>query len=419
MKVLMLSHSYYPDDPRVRREAEALCERGDHVEIICLRENNERRIEIINRIKVHRLPVKRHRGSGLLIYLTEYLLFFILARIKAVWLYLERRYDIIQVHTIPDWLVLAVAYPLKIFGARIILDMHEVMPEFFAYRYGLPMEHPLISALKLAEKLSTGVADRIITVSDTLKDILVSRGVPADKITVVMNAADERIFNPKAHSAIRNSQSAFVISYHGLLSDIYDLSVVFRALVNLKDRINIKFIIIGRGPQETYYRNMVNRLGLNDIVSFRGHLSQEEVVGIISSVDVGIVPLKDAPLTQLAFPTKLVEYVALGIPVITADRKTIKQYFTDNAVALYKPDDETSLQEILLNLYNNPELCNNLASNARLCYEKISWPIMKEKYYKLVDTITECPKSVIARSGATKQSDTTCHPERSEGSRNL
>lgn len=392
MKVLMVVHSYYPYDPRVRREAEALRDRGDSVDVVCLRDKGELPVETVNGINVYRLPVNRHRGSGLLTYLAEYVLFFILALFRVTGLFISRRYEIIQVHTIPDWLVFCAIVP-RIFGAKVILDMHEVMPEFFSYRYNLSSGHPVILMIKLSEKLATAFAHKVITVSETIKDTLVSRGVPADKITIVMNSADDKIFNSRylSNSAFRNGvypasagHSAFVMSYHGLLSDIYDLGVVFRALVRLKPQMpGIKFLVIGSGPQETEYKDMVSKLGIGDMVSFLGHQPQERVVEILAGVDIGVVPLKGVEFTHLAFPTKLAEYVALGIPAITAERRTVMQYFNNEALAFYKPDDESSLAGVILELHRNPEGRAGLVKQAQACYSRISWAVMKERYYQL------------------------------------
>jgi glycosyltransferase involved in cell wall biosynthesis len=385
-KVLMVVHSYYPSDPRVRREAEALGARGDRVDIVCLREGNEKRCEIINRINIHRLPVNRHRGSGFLVYLLEYITFFSLAFLKTTSLFLQNRYQVIHVHTIPDFLVFCSLVP-RFFGSLVLLDMHEVMPEFFSYRYRLSKSHPLYQVVIFMEKISTKFADHIITVSDTLKEILISRNVSADKITIIMNVPDKNIFKLSENQQPKPKDS-FVLSYHGLLSDIYDLKIILESLLLLKDKIpNLKFIVIGKGPQEPVYKKITERLGLNDIVSFTGYMPQEKVVSLLKDVDVGIVPLANNEFTQLAFPTKIVEYVIMGIPVITADRETIKRYFHDDALAFYNPDSGLSLVDKVYELSQSMQIRNNLVKNALECYKQISWDKMKERYYELIDEI--------------------------------
>lgn len=384
----MVSHSYYPDDPRVRREAEALRDKGYRVDIICLRDRDERRHEVINGIRVYRLPVKRHRGQGFIIYLAEYLTFFFYVIFKVTSLYLRNPYQIIQVHTIPDFLVFCSLVPW-FFGSFVILDMHEVMPEFFGYRYRLRGNHPVMCLIKLTERFSTRYAHHIITVSDPLKEILISRQVPAEKITVIMNVADDRIFTP-SRPRLGRVGTGFTLSYHGLLSDIYDLTEVIKATKDLKDKIKgLRLLIIGRGPEEANYKRLVKNLGLEEMVIFKGYLTQEETVKVLNETDVGIVPLKRVEFTNLAFPTKLVEYVALGIPVAVARRKTIQYYFAEDSLAFFQPDDLKSISECILRLYYHPEERLKLVNNAYECYKKIDWSVMKERYYKLIDRILD------------------------------
>ncbi len=391
----MVTHSYYPEDPRVKREAGVLVDQGYSVDIICLREIGEKRYEIISvkgriplpagkGITVYRLPVKRHRGGGFFIYLFEYLAFFCLAFRKTAVLFFQKRYKIVQVHTIPDFLVFCSLIP-KLFRSSVFLDMHEVMPEFFIDRYNLSANQLVIKILKFIEKISTKFADKIITVSDTLKEILINRGVAERKITVIMNVPDTHIFKTP-DTVCRIQPTGFTLAYHGLLSDIYDLTGAIKSVKVLKEKIpGLKFLIIGSGPKENEYKQLVRELKLEQAVIFKGQILQEKVPEVLGGVDLGVVPLKNTELTQLAFPTKVVEYIVLGIPVVTADRRTIKRYFNQQSLAFYNPVDENDLTGVIYALYQDPQKMKNLAENALKCYDAISWEKMKERYYKLIE----------------------------------
>lgn len=380
----MVVHSYYPADPRVRREAEALIDKGMQVDVIGLRQKGERRYEIVNGISVARLPVERHRGSGVLVYLLEYLFFFLLAFLKTTALFFQKRYKIIQIHTIPDFLVFCSLVP-RFLGSSVILDMHEVMPEFFIYRYHLTPRHPLTYLVKWSEKLATAFAHHIITVSDTLKDMLVERDVPPDKITVIMNVADEKLFNQQDK---QSSSQYFTLSYHGLVSDIYDLEVVFSALSLLRNRIpGLRFLVLGKGPDEIRYQKIAGQSGVKEMIDFRGYVPPEKIPDVFREVSVGLVPLKDNDFTHLAFPTKIPECIVMGVPVITARRRTIQKYFNENALAFYNADDADSLAGVISDLYQSPEKRKLLVKNARECYAEICWDKMKERYYRLIDKI--------------------------------
>jgi glycosyltransferase involved in cell wall biosynthesis len=186
----MVVHAYYPlGETRVEREAHALIARGYEVDVICLRKEGEPAVDFQDRINIHRLPVKRHKRSGLAVQLFEYLVFFILAFVKLTALHLQRRYLIVQVHNLPDFLVFAALVP-KVTGARVILDLHDLMPEFCAARFNSDVNSWLVRLVRWQEQLSCRFADHVITVTERWRERLVKRGLPAEKVTVVMLDAD-------------------------------------------------------------------------------------------------------------------------------------------------------------------------------------------------------------------------------------
>jgi len=215
----MVVHAYYPlGETRVLREALALTNRGYEVDVLCLRQSGEPKTEQSDGINVYRLPMKRFRGHGLAFQLLEYLAFFLLAFGKLVILHTKRRYGTVQVHNLPDFLVFCALIP-KFSGARIILDLHDLMPEFFASKFESGMDSPAVRLVTLQEQLSCRFADHVITVTDVWKETLIKRGVPAHKVSVVMNVADTSIFHPVAHlPAPSRNGDHFELIYHGTTS---------------------------------------------------------------------------------------------------------------------------------------------------------------------------------------------------------
>ncbi len=387
MKILMITHSYYPDDPRVKREANALRKAGYQIDVVCLKDVGERRHEVIDGVRTYRLPIKRHRGKGFVTYLSEYLVFFFYATFKITGLFLWNRYQIIQVHTIPDFLVFCSLVP-RLLGTSVILDMHELMPEFFSFRYGLPSDHLIIRVIRFVERISIAFAHYIIAVSDPQKEILISRKIRPEKISVVMNVADNSIFKASAEIVLQPPKDSFIFVYHGLLSDTYDLMEMIKITRELRDKIKgLKFLIIGRGPKAVVYKDLVQDLGLQETVTLMGYRPQEEIVRILSSVDLGVIPLKKAEYTDIAFPTKLAEYIHLGIPAVITQTKSIRRYFDHNCVIFFEPGKENKLAETILGLYRHPERRCQLAQNALKRYQDIAWPKMKKRYYELIGKI--------------------------------
>src|SRR5437867_8242930 len=203
-RVAMVLFSYYPTDPRPRRAAEALVSFGMSVELICVKEgSHEARHEVVNGLDVTRVPVKRYRGS-IFGYICQYSSFLFVCSAIIALRSLRHGYDLIYVHNMPDFLVLSGLIP-KVFGAKIILDLHDPMPELMMTIFDLPKEAKSVRFLKLLEKWSIRLADSVVTVNLACARLLASRSCPAQTITVVMNPPDEKLFRiqlPHLHPTI-------------------------------------------------------------------------------------------------------------------------------------------------------------------------------------------------------------------------
>jgi len=191
-KVCMVAYSYYPADPRVRREAEALVDEGMLVNIICLRNGSEPKQEVVNGVEVYRLPINRKRG-GKLSYLLEYACFIMMSFFTLSILYKRKRYNIIHVHNMPDILVFSALLP-KLCGSKVILDLHDPMPEVYMAKFKINNQHPVIRLLRFGQRSSIKFSDLVLTVNKACRGLFISHGCPGSKIHVVMNTPQESIF---------------------------------------------------------------------------------------------------------------------------------------------------------------------------------------------------------------------------------
>ena len=195
--VCILRHSSYPAELNVRREAEALFKDGYEVHVICLREEAQPAREVIGGIQVRRLPV-RHRRGKIARYLFEYNAFFLLASIELLRLHQRFRLRAIQVNTMPDYLVFAALIP-RLLGARVVLHLHEPMPELFATMFPQRRYAWLRTLIRWSERLSLAFADRVLTVTNEMRDNVSRRGADAGKITVIVNVPDDDLIrSPEA-----------------------------------------------------------------------------------------------------------------------------------------------------------------------------------------------------------------------------
>ena len=211
--ICMPVYSYYPFDPRVRRAAEALIERGHSVDVICLKGKRESRIDSFNGVNIYRLSLTHKRG-GYLRYVYHYAMFFIQVFLTLNRLDFRRKYDVVHVHSLPDFLVF-VAMVQKLKKKKIVLDLHEVMPEIFAARFNKDMDSAMVRFVCRLERISCSFAHRVITVNDVRREVLEGRSVPPEKVTVIMNTPDDRIFVKKnVDDFIRRPLSVDVIVHY-------------------------------------------------------------------------------------------------------------------------------------------------------------------------------------------------------------
>lgn len=395
----MVVHSYYPDDPRVRREAEALANDGWGVDVVCLRGAGQAAREVLDGVSVHRLPVRRHRGRSLAVYLLEYLAFFTLAFWRVTWLGLRRRYAVVQTHNMPDFLVFAGLVP-RLLGARVVHDMHDLVPELFATKYGGNDFHPVVRLLRLVEGASTSFAAHVLTVGEALRWRLVATGVPPDKVTVVMNAADSRLFAPRPSP---EQGEHFRLVYHGSLFERCGVDVAIRAVALLRGDIpTLSFDIYGEGEFAPCLSGLVSSLGLEGTVHLAGAVPLERLPAAVASADLGVVPYRKNEFTDYIYPTKAFECIALGVPVVVSRTKAIFGLLGAVPDMFFQPGDPADLAGLIRALYRDPARRRELASAAWRAYAPYRWEEQRERYLSLMNHLAGQETTTVAGVGRAK-----------------
>ena len=383
-RVCVIRHDYYPRESHVRRDAEALRGAGYEVDIICSKHKDQEKFESVDGINVYRIAVGHGRG-GVFRYMVEYGLFFLLSSVRLNLLYSKRKYDLIEVDTMPDFLVFIALIP-KLLGAKVLLYMFENMPELCAFEYKLSTEHALIKLLKVIEKLSLKFADKIIVTHEPAYKIFAKHTIPKSKFAIVLNVPNERIFSSSVRKIEKQGQNSFLLVSHGSILERYGYQTIARALklINSKTH-NIRLLVVGEGEYKREIERLVKDLRLEERVKFIGYVPFDEIPMIISRADIGIVPILCKYPT---LPNKLFEYIALGIPTIASALPTMKAYFHNNSVMFFEAGNEKDLARCILELYQNPAKRKLLVTNASKIYEKYRWSKMKKKYLKAYEDLT-------------------------------
>jgi glycosyltransferase involved in cell wall biosynthesis len=383
-KICMVAYTNYLTDARPRREAETLARRGDQVDFIALAGDGSAAAENVNGVRLFRMRQQRYRGSSGLSYALAYLRFLVAASLRVLRLFRREHYDIIYVHTMPDILVLAGLIP-KLFGAKIILNIHDMMPELYMSKFGISERHWLIRLLVFQEQLSIRVADSVICVHHPHRDVLVSRGAPMGKITVLPNVPDPGIIGHAVHASQMNG--AFRIVYHGTIARRLGLDLAVEAFEKAASACpTAQLEIFGDGDAAESLQSQIAASRVSTKVSFsRKMFRVESIAEMIQGAAVGIVPNRKDSATEYMLPVKLLEYVHLGIPVIAPRLRTIQHYLSETEVAYYEAGNVDDLAACIERLYRNPAERESLAKNAAVFAQKFSWDSLKLDLYKVVD----------------------------------
>jgi glycosyltransferase involved in cell wall biosynthesis len=388
-RVCVIREYYFPLDPRVRREVEALVSAQHSIDVICMRRPGERMYERRGTVSIWRLPM-RHKRSGPRRRLYEYAVFAFLAGLMATLLCLRRRFDLVQVHSLPDTLVFAAALP-KLLGVPVLLDLHECMPEFLASTFGVGPDHPAVKAVAFGERASIRFADFAMTCTQEMKKAFVGRGSPSEKIAVIMNSADESVFSANGRPVRARRPDELRLVHHGTIEERYGIDTAIRAVAAVRPRIpGIHLTIYGDGSQREELRALVSELGVGGAVSFSdGFVPLEELVDAIAASDGGVVAMKRDPFRDLTHCNKMYDLISMRRPVLCSRTQSVMNYFPESCFAYFEPDDPQDLARAILALHENPALAARLVEHAAEVNEPYRWIHQRERYLRIVEALTD------------------------------
>jgi glycosyltransferase involved in cell wall biosynthesis len=385
MRVCMLAYTFYETDNRVRRYAEALVKRGDQVDAISLARDGQSSFEIIQGVRVFRVQKRVINETGPLSYLIKLSLFFFRSAAVLSAKHLRKPYNIIHVHSVPDFEVFATLIP-RLMGARVILDIHDIVPEFYASKFKVD-EHSLIfRLLVLIEKLSIAYSSYVIISNDLWYKRLVQRSVAPEKCRSITNYPDLSIFWRRPRPTPFSED--FVMCYPGTLNWHQGLDIAIDAMALLRDRApSLRFLIIGDGPDRRKLSCMISELHLGDRVLLKGLVPMEQVADIMAAIDVGVVPKRKDSFGNEAFSTKIMEFMAMNVPVIASRTRIDEYYFSEQMVQFFESGSAEDLAAKVLDLMQNPTRRAALCQRSTEFIAQNNWEVRKHEYFDLVDCL--------------------------------
>ncbi len=384
--ILMMAYTYYESDPRVIREAEAAVEDGFEVHFLALQTPCTPSSELIRGVRIIRLKQAKYRGGGHVRYLIAYVNFFARCLVKTTVLFAQHRYAVIHVNNMPDFLVFSTIIP-RLFGAKVILDIHDPMPNTFASKFKGPEGGFYYKMLLWQERLSAAYSSRVLTVHHPVKDgILVKHGLAPESIDVIANFADEQLFQLRPPVPL-GDKIRFV--FHGSILERSGLRVLMMGLAQVRHRHRISVKVIGEGDFSEELRELIQSLKLEDIVEFDNQCySVHTIPDRIADCHVGLVPLDISSVTNFALPLKLLEFIALGLPVVSVRNRAISYYFNEDDCMFYDSDDPSSLAAVIDRIIETPQILERYRIRSLALRGRFSWNGEKKKYIEILRELT-------------------------------
>lgn len=382
MKVCMISYSVYLYDNRVHRYGETLINAGIGLDVICLSPDTAKEVLQYGTGRHYQIQSRSFSEKGPVSYMLNFIKFFVKSFVLVTKLYFKNRYEVIHYHNIPDFGVFAALIP-KLCGAKIILDIHDIVPEFYMWKFQKDEKHFIIKIIKFVEKISCRFADHVIVATHIWKDRLVSRSMKKEKSTVIMNTPYPPVFDRyKGKPFIGNR---FTMVYPGSLNEHFGVDIAIRGVKLIKEKIpHVLLNIYGRGRQETMLRSLVKSLGIENNVIFNAPVPRAEIPKIIAKSDIGIVPKRSGLFPDEALSSKLLEYIYLGKPAVVARTPVALYYFDDKIVKFFNPDDEKDFAKSVIELFENPGEMKKISKNCERFNKKHSWEFYKSEYFKII-----------------------------------
>jgi glycosyltransferase involved in cell wall biosynthesis len=390
MKVCMLAYTWYEPDNRVRRYAETLVKRGDQVDAVVLRrEGQPSKMEVVEGVYVYRIQRRVINEKGKITYLAKLLLFFVRSFFFLAWKQLRDPYDLIHVHSVPDFEVFAALVP-KLMGAKVILDIHDLVPEFYLTKFRTTPDSLIFKLLVGVERMSASFADHVIAANHIWLKRLYERSVRREDCTVILNFPDTDIFHLRGRT---RTDSKFIMVYPGTMTHHQGVDIAVRAFALIADQCpEAEFHLYGGGDQVDYLRTLIAELKLQERVFLKGGRKLQEIAVIMENSDLGVVPKRNDGFGNEAFSTKIFEFMVEDVPVIVSSTAIDRYYFNDCVVKFFEANNEKKLTEAMVQLIRHPEQRQELVRNAREFIKDYTWEKNKGIYLDLVD-------SLVARSG--------------------
>jgi len=406
-RVLMFVENDFPGDPRVKNEADALTSAGYSVTVVGLREKNQTETyTVVDNIQVYSVPrvslfskTRKDNPVGLerlwlrvialMGYMWEYCYFTSACFVMSLYVALKQGFDVIHAHNPPDTLFLVAAF-YKPFGKKFVFDHHDLCPELYRSRYKAENGF-LTTMLGLFEKGSLRLADVTIATNESYRAIQIARGkVNPENIYVVRNGPNLRRVAYRTPTKRLREMNKTILCYIGALNPQDGVDYLLRSLRDLLYKLNRKdfyCVIMGSGDSLEDLRALTKDLHLEGYVEVTGYVSEEDLMSNLSAADICVDPDPSSPLNDVSTWIKIMEYMALGKPIVTYDLKETRWSAQDAALYI-KPNNELEFAEGIAKLMDRPDLRAQMGEFGRQrIHRDLKWDVVGQNLIRAYEAL--------------------------------
>ncbi|WP_263358372.1 glycosyltransferase [Acidicapsa ligni] len=384
----MVAYTFYETDNRVRRYAETLVRRGDQVDAIVLRRPGQTPFDVIRGVNVYRIQKRVVDETHPFTYLAKLLFFLLRSFYMLSTHHLRRHYDLIHVHSIPDFEVFSTLIP-RLMGAKIILDIHDIVPELYASKFKISIKSFPFRLLVWMEKLSVRYSHHVIIANHLWFERLVSRSASLERCSTILNYPDPLIFHSVKGPATQHSDE-FVMCYPGTLSWHQGVDLIILAVARLRDKApNLRLLVFGDGPERDKLQALVKEHRLENQVTIGAGVALEQVAEVMRHVDLGVEPKRKRSFGNEALSTKILEFMAMDVPVLASDTLINQRYFSGGLVDFFVSDDVDDLASAIFRLMNDSQRCATMRERGLQYIQLNNWDAKMHEYLDLVDVLVQ------------------------------
>lgn len=388
-KVLIIVENLpVPFDRRVWQEATTLTKHGYDVSIICpTGREHTAKFEVIDNIHIFRysLPIEADRALG---YALEYSAALFWQFVLAWRVLFHRGFDVIHACNPPDTIFIIGLF-FKLFGKKFLFDHHDINPELYEAKFG--RRDIFYKLLLLCERWTFRAADVSIATNESYRQIALERGgMSPDKVFIVRSGPDlSRLKILPPVESLKQGRS-HLVGYVGVMGAQEGIEYLLHAahhIIHDKGRNDIHFGLVGGGTELERLKVLAQSLGIDNYITFTGRIPDQQLLEMLNTADVCVNPDVYNAMNDKSTMNKIMEYMALGKPIVQFDL-TEGRYSAQDAALYANRNDPIDLAEKILKLIDDDDMRKRMGDYGRQRVETtLAWqyeiPKLLQAYNRL------------------------------------